>query len=178
MLPHHVPTLQSERLRLRPWRLDDAAVVQAVATDPLIPLITSVPTSGTREDAEAFVLRQWGRLADGAGYAFAIALRSTDEAVGHIGLWTRHLDDGRVTTGYWLAPEHRRKGLLTEALATLRNWALEHDEITRIDLFVEPWNEGSWRAAEACGFEREGLLQNWQRVGDRAKHMYVYALTR
>ena len=178
MVPDHVPTLESDRVRLRAWRLEDAPLDEAVSDDPLIPHNTSVPTSGTLYDAEAFVRRQQGRLDDGSGYAFAIALADTDEACGHIGLWTRHLNDGRATLGYWLAPAHRRRGLLTEALAALCEWALTFDEITRLDLFVEPWNEGSWRAAEACGFEREGLLRNWQRVGDEPKDMYVYARTR
>lgn len=177
MMPRDVPTRESTRVRLRPWRLDDAAIVQSVADDPLIPLITSVPTSGTLADAQSFVRRQRG-LGEGAGYAFAIALTDTDEAIGHIGLWTRHLDEGRATTGYWLAASHRRRGLLTDALAVLRDWAMRCEVISRLDLFVEPWNEGSWRAAESCGFAREGLLRNWQRVGGEPKDMFVYAITR
>ncbi|MBZ4498865.1 MULTISPECIES: GNAT family N-acetyltransferase [unclassified Dermacoccus] len=55
---------------------------------------------------------------------------------------------------------------------------MAHEEIARLDLFVEPWNEGSWRAAETCGFVREGLLRNWQRVGDEPKDMFAYAITR
>ena len=39
---------------------------------------------------------------------------------------------------------------------------------------VEPWNEGSWRAAERAGFVREGLLRSWQRVGDERRDMYMY----
>lgn len=170
--------MESGRVRLRPWRLDDVGVVQSVADDPLIPLITSVSASGTLADAEAFVRRQQGRLDRGVGYAFAIALRETDEAVGHIGLWTQHLNEGRATTGYWMAPSHRGSGLLTEALGVLKDWAMAHEEIARLDLFVEPWNEGSWRAAETCGFVREGLLRNWQRVGDEPKDMFAYAITR
>lgn len=38
------------------------------------------------------------------------------------------------------------------------------------------WNEGSWRAAEACGYQREGLLRRWERVGDELKDMDVYSI--
>ena len=48
-------------------------------------------------------------------------------------------------------------------------------EIKRLELYVEPWNEGSWRAAEACGFLREGLLRSWEQVGDERKDMYMYS---
>jgi ribosomal-protein-alanine N-acetyltransferase len=36
-----------------------------------------------------------------------------------------------------------------------------------------PGTRGSWKAAEACGFQREGLLRKWERVGDELKDMYV-----
>jgi RimJ/RimL family protein N-acetyltransferase len=46
----------------------------------------------------------------------------------------------------------------------------------RLELYVEPWNEGSWRAAEAIGYKREGLLRAWQMVGDARKDMYMYSV--
>jgi RimJ/RimL family protein N-acetyltransferase len=49
-------------------------------------------------------------------------------------------------------------------------------EIERLELYVEPWNEGSWRAAEAIGYKREGLLRAWQMVGDARKDMYMYSV--
>lgn len=170
-----MPRLVGGQVVLRDFEDRDVPLVQEVAADPLVPLITTVPTSGDEEDALAFVERQRGRLAEGAGYSFAIADAVTDEAVGQIGLWTRDLAEGRATVGYWVAERHRRRGYLTAALRALTGWALTLDEVHRIQLFVEPWNEGSWRAAEACGYEREGLLRSWQQVGDRRRDMHVYA---
>lgn len=178
MMPAHVPTVDGARLRLRPWRMTDVAAVQAGADDPHIPQITSVPASGRRVDAEAFVERQWTRLPSGEGYAFAVALRATDEAVGHLGVWTKAVNNGRVTLGYWIAPAHRRRGYVTEAVSLATEWALTHDEVHRVELFVEPWNEGSWRAAEACGFEREGLLRNWEAIGGEPKNLFSYSRVR
>lgn len=44
---------------------------------------------------------------------------------------------------------------------------------------MEPWNEGSWRAAEQAGYEREGLLRAFKRVGGQPRDMYMYSrLTR
>ncbi len=50
--------------------------------------------------------------------------------------------------------------------------------MARLELYVEPWNEASWRCAEACGFEREGLLRSWQQVGDSRKDMFMYSRIR
>jgi ribosomal-protein-alanine N-acetyltransferase len=54
-------------------------------------------------------------------------------------------------------------------------WAGLLDTLERIELFVEPSNEGSWRVAEACRYQREGLLRGWQQVGATRKDMYVYS---
>lgn len=95
--------------------------------------------------------------------------------MGQIGLWLRDLDEGRASTGYWIAPQFRRRGYVRRALTLLADWALTLPEIERLELHVEPWNTGSWRAAEGSGFTREGLLRSWQRVGDERKDMYMYS---
>ena len=86
MLPTAVPRLAHALVVLRPFEAGDQDVVVSVASDPLIPLITTVPASGSAEDAAAYIRRQRDRLAEGAGYSFAIADATTDEAVGQIGL--------------------------------------------------------------------------------------------
>ena len=176
MLPTEMPCLDEPPARLRAFRLDDAPLVASVASDPLIPLITSVPPSDAHEDIAAYLERQHQRLAEGSGYSFAIADAETDEAVGNIGLWTSHISTGRASTGYWIAPQHRRRGYVRAALSALTAWASSLDDVKRLELFVEPWYEGSWRAAEACGYQREGLLRSWQEVGTERKDMYVYSL--
>lgn len=72
VMPETLPTLTDEHVRLRGFITDDVALVQSVAADPLIPLITTVPTTGTREDAHAYIARQDDRLMTRAGYSFAI----------------------------------------------------------------------------------------------------------
>jgi RimJ/RimL family protein N-acetyltransferase len=176
-LPDAVPVLERSPVRLRPWRDDDAGLIASVAADPLIPLITTVPAVGSTENVAAYLERQRQRLADGAGYSFAIADLEADDAVGNIGLWTTRLRaTGRASTGYWIAPAFRGRGYATAALQALTGWALTIPEVERLELYVEPWNEGSWRAAERAGYQREGLLRAWQRVGDTRKDMYMYAV--
>jgi len=175
MLPETMPVLSGFGVTLRPFNEEDAALVQSVAQDPLIPLITTVPSTGTRDDALAYIARQNHRLPEGAGYSFAIADPGTDEAVGQIGLWLASIKVGRASTGYWIAPQFRRRRLASSALAVLAEWAFSLEEVKRLELYVEPWNEGSWRAAESCGFLREGLLRSWQLVGAERKDMFIYS---
>jgi len=176
MLPRQMPRIDGGSVTLRAFEERDADLVRSVAGDPLIPLITTVPTSGSREDALAFISRQHSRLAQGTGYSFVIADAGTDEAVGQIGLWLRDIGEGRASTGYWIAPRHRGRGHARAALSALTAWALDLEEVRRLQLYVEPWNEGSWRTAEACGYVREGLLRSWQQVGQERRDMYLYSI--
>jgi RimJ/RimL family protein N-acetyltransferase len=178
VLPQELPRLERPPVTLRAFEPRDAGLVVSVADDALIPLVTTVPTSGRVVDALAYLDRQHQRLRAGEGYSFAIAESTTDDAVGQIGLWTRDIDAGRMTTGYWIAPAHRCRGYAGAALAAVTDWALGLDEVARVELYVEPWNEGSWRAAERCGYRREGLLHSWQLVGTERKDMYVYGAVR
>ncbi|WP_068254035.1 GNAT family N-acetyltransferase [Janibacter corallicola] len=176
MMPTRLPRILRPPALLRPFADIDADLVRSIADDPLIPLITTVPTSGTRGDALSYIERQHARLRDGQGYSFVIADAVQGHAVGQIGLWTRDINAGRASTGYWVAPQFRRRGYLRAALAGLTEWALTHDEISRIELHVEPWNAGSWRAARACGYEREGRLRSWEQVGEERKDMDVWSV--
>lgn len=173
-----MPTLAGELVTLRAFIARDAGLVQSVSDDPLIPLITTVPTSGSDGDAADYIARQHDRLRSGLGYSFAIVENDGGQPVGQIGLWLANIDEGRATTGYWISPRFRRRGIVSAALQLLSDWALELGEVERLELYVEPWNEGSWRAAEACGYEREGLLRSWQRVGTERRDMFMYSRLR
>src|SRR5689334_19175723 len=118
-----LPLIAGQRVTLREFRATDVGLVLSVAQDPVIPAVTTVPASGRRDDALAFIERQHERLTSGDGYSFAIADRVTDEAVGQIGLWLYELRHGRASIGYWIAAHHRRRGYAVDALRALAQWA-------------------------------------------------------
>lgn len=105
---------------------------------------------------------------------FAIA-DSADRAVGHIGMFFVEEAGARASIGYWVVPSERRKGYAAKAVRALTAWALNHADLDRLELYVEPWNEGSWRAAESAGYEREGLLRSWERIDGEPRDMFMYA---
>ncbi|MEU6564391.1 GNAT family N-acetyltransferase [Nocardia nova] len=170
-----VPVLGDGVIRLRAFDAADAGLIVEAGRDPLIPSITTVPAHGDEGDARAFIARQHERAMSGQGWSFVIAEARTDAAVGQIGLWRRDIRHGRASVGYWVAQRFRGRGYATRALRVLTSWGAALEEASRLELYVEPWNEGSWRAAESAGYEREGLLRRWQVIDGRARDMYMYA---
>lgn len=164
-------TLRAGPLTLRPFEVRDVPAIVEAGRDPLIPLITTVPAGCDEVGALAFIGRQHERLHTGAGWSLAIA-EGDAPTLGHIGLWPR--GEGRASLGYWLARSARGRGVATQALLALSRFGLK--EFERLELFVEPRNEASWRAAERVGFVREGLLRSYLRVGPERQDMFVYGL--
>lgn len=171
-----VPTLIAGPLRLRPFAQKDREMVCEAASDPYIPLITTVPAPCSEDEALAFIERQDERARQGIGYPFAIAEAATDAAIGFVGLWLRDAERGRAALGYWIVASARGRGTATRALSTVSRWALTELRIPRLELYVEPWNAASIRTAERAGFKREGLMRSWQQIGAQRRDMYMYSL--
>lgn len=160
---------------LRAFQVSDAPMIREASHDPLIPLIASVPRDCIADGAAAFIERQHEWLVSRAGYSFAIA-DVNDLPVGQIGLWLRSEEPGRASTGYWIRPSARQRGYAADALIALVTWARTLPNLNRLELLVESWNEGSWRAAEKAGFRRERLLRAWQRADGQSRDMFRYSL--
>ncbi|WP_380170649.1 GNAT family N-acetyltransferase [Kineococcus sp. DHX-1] len=163
---------------LRPFRDGDVAMAVDLATDPYVPLTGSLPAHADADQALAWVRRQQGRVAEGVGYALAIADRDSDEALGQIGLWSRALDEGRLAVGYAVAPSARGRGVAAAALTALTSFAWTVPGAHRVELVVEPWNEASIRTAERAGYRREGLLRSYRDIGGRRRDLLLFARVR
>jgi [ribosomal protein S5]-alanine N-acetyltransferase len=171
-------TPRSDGILLRPFRDADVGMLRDLATDPYLPLIGTLPANATEQEALSFIERQHDRLRRGVGYSFCVADRVDDRALGTAGLWIADLAHGRATIGYAVAPFTRRRGVGANALRALTTFGWTLPDLFRIELYVEPWNVGSVRTAEAAGYEREGLLRSHQPIGDRRADMLLYASLR
>jgi len=175
-MPGRIPVLRDPPVVLRGFAVRDVAVIVDAAADPYICAVTTVPAQPDPAAARAFIDRQHRRLVEGEGYSFAIADAGTDEAVGQIGVWLHDLASGRATVGYWVAPANRGRGVARRALAVVSAWGLGLPGVHRLQLYAEPGNVASWRAAEGAGYRREGLLRSWQAIAGARRDLYVYSL--
>ena len=161
--------LHTERLVLRPYRLDDVDAVFRACQDPEHRRwLFNLPSPYTRADAEQFVT---GATVSGRaeGTALDTAVEAGGELVGASGI--RHLDAGLLgpELGYWTAPWARGRGYAAEAARALADWAFGHGA-ARVHLFADVGNAASQRVAERAGFSREGVVRRClpYRDGSRA----------
>lgn len=170
------PEIVATPWKARKFSLTDLPMVEAASRDPFIPLISTIPSQYSEMEGMAYVKRQWSRFESGEGYAFAVAKQETDQAVGFVFVCFRGKDRGRASLGYWVIEDFRRQGVASTILKGIINWAQQELKIERLELYVEPWNEASIKTATALGFEEEGLMRRWEKVGDERKDMIMMSL--
>lgn len=151
-----IPTLETERLYLRPYRLTDFDAYAALWADPdVVRFIGGVPFS--REQAWTRFLRQIG-LWYHLGFGFwAIEDRATGAFIGECGFHDlqRGLTpslDGTMETGWGLASAFHGKGLAEEAVRLILAWAGDHGTRERLTALIDPANAPSLKLAGKVGF--------------------------
>lgn len=146
--------IETNRLRLRPWALSDAAEVFRYARDPEWARYLPVPQPYLRTDADGFVSSQI--LLDRAREpAWAITL--DDGVIGGVNL--RLESRGRTgEIGYAVSRSHWRWGIATEAAQAVVDEAFSRlAELDQLRAVADARNVASTRVMEHVGMTRECL---------------------
>lgn len=156
---HVPPTLESERLRLRPHRDDDGPrFVEMMADERTRHFGGRFGWANNMGPADTALIRPREFDARGERYDWTIADRETDELIGEIQLFNLGgLDKTAAEIGYSVHPAARGKGVLTEALGLLVDCAFTSKDkgglgIRRLSLSTAGSNKASRYAAEKAGF--------------------------
>ena len=147
------PTIETDRLILRPWRESDAPALYRYACDPLVADPAGWPAHTSVEFSLAVI-----REVFSSPEIYAMVLKSTGEPVGCCGLVPAGArpcdaigpDDAEI--GYWVGCPYWGLGLMPEAVAALAARATEVLGRKRLWIAFTDGNDRSRRVAEKCGF--------------------------
>jgi RimJ/RimL family protein N-acetyltransferase len=150
--------VQTERLILRPHRLDDFATYATYRADPqLMRYFRSGPIK--EEDAwSGFrgIFGHWELM----GYGnWAIEERASGRYIGNLGFTdkkrvTSHPASGAPEMGWLLCAAAQGKGYATEAINAALAWARDHfGQGARVVCVIDIGNAASQRVADKCGFK-------------------------
>jgi ribosomal-protein-serine acetyltransferase len=85
-----------------------------------------------------------------------------DKLVGGVLFRTMDIEHGGAEACCWLEPSAAGKGLTTEAVRVIIDWAVEGRGIHRVEWRVSPENEASLAMAQRLGMTKDGVLpQNY-----------------
>ena len=159
-IPYPDPPLAGTTFTLRPFRAEDFDAAFELGQDPAtadwVPTLPAADGAGVADYFEE-CRREGGLL------HLVIADRVDDAYLGEV---VAVLGEHRVgELGCGVVPAARGRGVATEALRLLAEWAIETLGLGRLQVFVAPENVPALRLAESAGFRREGLLRAYWENG-------------
>jgi ribosomal-protein-alanine N-acetyltransferase len=154
------PVLESASLRLRPLVDSDVDDVFGIFGDPEVMRYWSFPAFRARSQAEQFMATIRQAFAARTSVLWGIVRREDDVLLGTCRLFHFESEHRRAEIGFALRRGDWGRGLASEAVAAVLDFAFGPLDLIRIEADADPRNERSIRLLERLGFRREGLLRN------------------
>ena len=100
-------------------------------------------------------------------------LKAGRDCVGSLGFGGPPDGEGTIMMGYATYPGFERRGLATEAVAGLVEWALAQPDVRRVCASIPPWNTAALGVAQRVGMRQIGTI--WEEDVDE---VLLYAVGR
>ncbi len=171
-------TLDTERLRLRPLRRDDADALFALFSDPGVMRYWNTPPWSSRDEAVQSIEDDLAAMPAGKYLRLGIEPRDGEAIVGTCVLHAIHAPSRRAELGYGLAPSVQGRGYMAEALKAFLAFAFGPLDLNRIEADIDPGNEASARTLARLGFVQEGYFRERWIVAGQVSHSAMYGLLR
>ena len=167
-------TLETTRLRLRPFREDDVQAIYDNSSAPEVGLNAGwKPHESLTESYDVLHLMVLDQPT-----VWAIERRGDGRVMGSIGLIAdsaRQYGSVRAV-GYSLGTAYWGRGYMTEALRAVTEYGFERMSLDLISATCYPDNARSRRVLEKCGFTYEGRLHRAELLwnGEVRDHLHFY----
>jgi ribosomal-protein-alanine N-acetyltransferase len=159
---------------LREWQTGDAASLQKNADNRNVSdfLLDRFPSPYTMDDAVTFIN---SKINQQSIINFPILIEG--EVAGVIGIDLRQ-DVYRKTPllGYWLSEQYRGRGIVTEAVKLISEYAFTHLDVICIQACVLSKNPASMRVLEKAGYEKQGILKQSVIKNNQVWDEHIYAI--
>ena len=161
--------LRSERLLLRCLEPQDAEELARTTAENRAHLVDWMPWAAdlpmSVDDVVALLREMRADFDRGLNFNFGIRLRQGGELIGGLGIHPR-VGAGGLEIGYWIAAEHARRGLGTEAAAAATRAGIEYLGARWMEIRVAPSNEASLGIPDKLGYHRDATLRRRLRMAD------------
>jgi [ribosomal protein S5]-alanine N-acetyltransferase len=172
------PTLQTERLQLRPLELSDAPRVQELAGERAVAATTTnIPHPYEKGMAERWITIHRQHFARAELATFAVTLLQDGAFIGAV---TLHFDNEheRAELGYWIGLPYWGNGYCTEAARAVVRYGFEQRALQRISSCHFGDNRRSERVLLKLGFTHEGCQRQHIKKWDEFHDLHRYGILR
>ncbi|KAA3660321.1 MAG: N-acetyltransferase [Calditrichaeota bacterium] len=172
------PSLQTERLLLRPFTMQDAPVVQKLANCKQVTATTlQLPYPYELPHAEEWIQTHETLYKDRQQVVFAITLLDKGNLVGAIGMRTDKVHEN-AEIGYWVGVDFWNKGFATEAARAVVEFAFSKMELNRIFAHFMVHNPASGKVMKKLGMQFDGIMREHVKKNGEFVDLHLYSILR
>ncbi len=169
------PILKSKRLILRKLEISDIENVYRGLSHPDV-----IKYYGISFDSLEATKEQMTWFSDlkknETGIWWAVCSKDDGQFLGAGGLNDLSKENKKAEIGFWLLPEYWGKGIMTETIPLILNYAFNNIMLHRIEGFVEPENSNCKKALEKLNFKLEGTMQDCEVKNGKLISIDIYAI--
>jgi len=165
------PILNGENVKLRELcRKDVKRIPKLLTQEVSYYLKQTIPNPYKIEDAIRFIAESHRSFKSRKGFIFGIDFRETGDEfssslVGIISVDNINKINRNAEVGYWIGKEYWDRGIVTESLELVIDYAFHILDLHKLYAFVFAQNIASIHVLEKCSFRKEG-----QQCEQRYKH--------
>lgn len=166
MTQRFLPTINTERLVLRPLELENAEALFRIFSDSAVMKYWNTAPWASVEDAQRFISSSAQSMTCQKAITLGIFLKATGELIGKCMLFSYEPESKRAEIGFGIGVQFWGQGFVTEAGLALLGYGFDALGLRRVEAEIDPENVSSAKTLERLGFIKEGLLrQRWEISG-------------
>lgn len=149
------PTLETDRLRLRPFRQEDSkAVFECWESDPEVAKYMFWTSHNNIEKTKEWIIFELGQIEKQDWYRFAVVLKNTDELIGTALIYyEKEIENWEIA--YNLGKKYWGKGYATEAMQRVIEFAVSQLNLSEVVGRYAIENPKSGNVMKKLGFKYE-----------------------
>ena len=169
--------LQSERLTLRAVEPTDADFMYDVENDPAAWLYADTVAPLSRRIIRDYAMNYNADPYSDGQLRLIATLRESSTPVGIVDLYEISARHRRACIGIYILPDFRRRGLASEAIAAIGDYASEALGLHKVWARISHDNHASEKAFSSAGFRLEATLKDWLLTSDGPSDINIYSKT-
>ncbi|HZK24452.1 MAG TPA: GNAT family N-acetyltransferase [Oscillospiraceae bacterium] len=153
-------TLETKRLRLRRFEIDDAqAMFDNWASNEEVTKYLTWPAHQSITVSQEYIKSLISRYEKLNTYEWGIELKEIRQVIGSLGVVRCNDEVGYVHVGYCIGKQWWSKGITSEAFSAVIKYLMDEVKVNRIEARHDPRNFVSGKVMEKCGLKYEGTLR-------------------
>ena len=153
------PQLETGRLILRKFTMQDAADIFEYASDERISQYMTWDPHKTVDDSRGFIKMIMEKYSSDEAGEWAIILKESGKLIGSLGIPWCDMKNSRAEIGYVISRNYWGQGIMPEAAGRILKFLFEEMELNRVECCHFLPNEKSGRVMQKLGMTFEGIAR-------------------